>query len=1119
MRDVKCRFILTASLVVGTVFLMFVAGVENSYSQVGSSAILGYITDSSGAVVPSAKLKLTNPATGFERDIQSNAAGFFKFADLLPGSYNLVVTQQGFAAFRAEGLVLQVDQQREQNVTLHLGQTTQEITVRAASELLETSSATTGQVITDYTVTALPLNGRNFLQLATLATGTTPQVLQGSAASYAMLTGRPSNAVEIGGNRETSTSFLFDGIEARNDRVGALTFQLSVDEIQEFKVMRNFFPAEYGFAPGIVNVATKSGSNKLHGAVWEFLRNNDFDSRNYFGTSVEPFHQNQFGATIGGPVLANKFFFFGDYEGLRKHLSSATSGIYPDNQQLGGNLADLTVFGNAPIYDPSTYNPVTGTRQAFPGNVIPTNRINPYALKTIQLEFPNLNTPSYGSPNLFGYPLTAQTDDQFTVRLDGQNVNTFGKKSQIFGRFSLINSSLVTASLAPYQGTNIPQNDRNVVFQVDTPFSTNTINEFRVGYQRDYTPYLSQGSGGTVDFTQELGFTNTSRNPRDFLAPEFCLLGIDCTGALYNLENTTNRYIISDNLTHIVGKHSLKFGGEYRAYRLLEETSTFAEGFLNYTGQFTSQTTLDPTSGAIGVVSGTGSPIADFLLGYPASGLGAFGSTQNHFRVWQAGVYFQDDWNVQPGFTLQAGLRWEPAGVPTSEERHVSIFDFATGTEKFPSLHETPPGVFTTPKKVFEPRLGFAYSPNFDKRSVLRGGGGIYTELTRRDDLQFLTFGPPYYALQSFSLTVNNPIPSYVLGQNTFPALPASVTIPSVGYVPPPGSSVGTPTPVVKTPTIYQWTLDYERSFGRNWLLEVGYAGLAGRHLGTLYDADQCSVLLPPHNLLCDPNARPFPQLAQIFVTTNSAYSNANALNVRGERKLANGLALLVAYRWMKSLDIDTQSGTSTDVSRTACRPCNYGPSDIDIRHRFVASPVWELPIGKNKRFFSNAGRLGNMAAGGWSVSSITTFQTGPVGNVTPTNSTADSGFNAHYGDCNLLGPGKQYASGNLRHNGMEWLNAADFGNPAPNYFGDCGRNTFHGPGLNNWDIAVMKDFSFTESVRMQFRAEFFNAFNHAQFDMPNATTIDNNAQNPAFGVVTAAERPRVVQFALKLNY
>lgn len=1111
MRDVASKPILTALLLAGTVVGMFVGGVENSFSQVGTSAILGYINDPSGAAVAGAKVTLTNPATGFERALQSDAAGFFKFADLLPGTFNLVVAQQGFATFRAEGLVLQVDQQLQQNVRLQVGQVTEQITVAGgAPELLETSSGTTGQVITDNTVTALPLNGRNFLQLATLGTGTTPQVLQGSESSYAYgLIGRPSITVEVGGNRETSTSYLIDGIEARNDRVGSLSFQLSIDEIQEFKVMRSFFPAEYGFSPGIVNVVSKAGSNGFHGAAWEFLRNDNLDSRNFFGSDVQPFHQNQFGVTIGGPVLKNKFFFFGDYEGFRMHLAAANSGLYPDTKQLAGDFSDLTVLGNAPIYDPSTYNLVTNTRQPFPGNIIPPARISPLTNKAIQMLFPSVTAVPNPNNNLFGFPLTTQEDNQFTVRLDGQNMSTFGKETQMFGRFSFIDSALNNGALYPLGELQRPENARNVVWQVVTDFSPATINEFRAGYQRDYSPYLNQGAGGSENFAQELGLLSLTTNPRDFYAPSFQINGFSSTGAIFNLQNTTNRYIIADNLTHIVGGHSLKLGGEMRFYRLLEDTGSFASGLLTFSGQYTAQTTTDNT-GAINVVPGTGSAIADMLLGLPNFGLGAFGTTLNHFKVRQQALFFQDDWKVRPGFTVQAGLRYEPQSVPVSVDQRVSLFDWATGTEKFPSLKETPPGVFSTPYNTFAPRLGFAWEPGFDKSSVLRGGVGTYYELTRRDDLQFLSFGPPYYNLQSFAPSVNNPTPQYIIGQNVFPPLPASVTVPSVGYVPPPGTMVSTPTPVIKTPTVYQWALDYERNFGKNWLLEVGYSGLLGRHLGTIYDADQCGT---HSSLYCDPNARPFPTLSGIFTFTNSAISNANALNVRVERRLSNGLSFLMGYRWMKSLDDDSQSGTSTDVTRTACRICNYGPSDFDIRQHFSASPVWELPFGKGKPYLGGSGRLTDLAAGGWSLTAIATFQTGPVGNINPTNSTGDSGLNSHFGNCDLIGPGSIYSSGSLRSNGMLWLNPANYGNPPDNYFGNCGRNTFHGPGLNNWDIGLLKDLHLTERVRMELRGEFFNAFNHAQFDMPNSTI------SGSFGYVTAAERPRVIQFALKLYY
>jgi hypothetical protein len=307
---------------------------------------------------------------------------------------------------------------------------------------------------------------------------------------------------------------------------------------------------------------------------------------------------------------------------------------------------------------------------------------------------------------------------------------------------------------------------------------------------------------------------------------------------------------------------------------------------------------------------------------------------------------------------------------------------------------------------------------------------------------------------------------------------------------------------------VYQYTLNYERSFSQNWLLEVGYAGLAGRHLSRRYDADQCSV---PDSLRCDPSVRKFPQLSEVFLTTNGATSNMHSLNARLERRFASGFSTLIAYRWAKSLDTDSGAAWASPTQRSACLDCDYGPSDFDIRQRFVVSTIWEVPVGKGKRYLSNAGWAADAALGGWKISLITTFQTGPWGNIFAPNVTADSGINAHRGDCLGQTP---LASGDPRSNGLLWLNTSNYATPAPDFFGSCGRGVFGGPGLNNWDIGLLKDFQATERARVEFRAEFFNAWNHAQFDLPISDTA-----SPLFGKITSAERARVIQFGLKIVF
>jgi hypothetical protein len=1081
-------------------------------AQVGTSSILGYVYDSTGAAIPRAQVTLTRPSTGLRLTTKTNQTGLYKFPDLLPGTYDLTITHSGFQTYQVRGIVLQVDQHPQYNATLQVGAVTQAVTVRGGVQMLETNTASAGQVIPERTVVSLPLNGRNFLQLATLGAGTTPPVLQGSNASFATnITGTPNSTVNLGGNRESATSYLLDGIPARDERTGALVFQISVDSIQEFKEMRNFFPAEYGFHPAIVNVSTKSGTNEIHGDAWEFLRNDSLDARNFFSPSIEPFHQNQFGATLGGPVRKDKLFFFGDYEGFRERLSAIQTGVYPDIKQFSGDLSAPGVFGDQPIYNPLTFNPVTGTKQPFPGNIIPASMINPYALKAIQRIFPPNVTisPNGITPNVVVTPPSGDTYNQFIVRMDGQDVNTFGKQTQMFGRFSYINGDVFSNNLAPLTTLNRFDHDRNAVYQATTSFSPTTVNVFRMGYQREFTPFVWAGSGGSDNISKDLGLNNTTTNPRDFAAPNFSLVGFSGTGGGFNLQTVSNHYIFADDVTKIIGGHTVMWGAEVRHTNLLEETSTFANGELSFSGQFTAQTQFNPTTGQIENIPGTGSSIADFLLGNPYSGIAAYGNTLGHWEWYEFGLFLQDDWKVKPGLTLQYGLRYEPSTAPTDNDRNVYIFDFQNGTLLFPKLGQVPPSLVNLKEGQLAPRVGLAWSPGFDKNSVFRAGFGTYFDETQLNELQFENFGSPFFNLQSFTVPQTTAIDPFTLGVNTFPSIVPPPIAP--GFKPAPGAGpFSIDNSYANTPTVYQWTVDYQRLFGMNWLFDLGYAGLRGNFLSRRYDFDQCSISVP-NSLFCDPTKRPYPNLSQLFLSTQGAFSDYNALDASLQHKFSNSFSLLIGYTWGKSLDTDSGGSWATPTARSNCLRCDYGPSDFNISQRLSGSAVWQIPVGRGRRFLSNMSRPADLLVGGWTFSAITDFQTGPWGNIFAPNVTADSGISVHRGNC--LG-GDNYAPGSLRTNGMQFLNPANFSIPAVGYFGTCGRGVFQGPGLNNWDTALLKDVKLGERFTGEFRAEFFNAFNHAQFDLPVSSL-----SSPLFGKVESAERPREIQFGLKLYF
>jgi hypothetical protein len=1071
-------------------------------AQVGNSTISGYVYDQSQAVVGGASVALSDPSTGLHRETQTDGEGYYKFAALLPGSYQIRVQKTGFQTATLNGIVLLVSQDMPQNITLQVGTAAQEVQVLATAPMLESESAVVGQVIQTQQIVTLPLNGRNFLQLASLTSGANPTVMQGSPASFATsVTNRPNVTVVLDGNRESGVSYLLDGIEMRNDRVGALSFQPSLDALAEFKVERSFFQAENGFHPGIVNVATKSGTNAFHGSAWEFVRNSDFDARNFFSTQAQEFKQNQFGVVFGGPIVKDRLLFMFDYEGLRQRLGITASGLYPTQQQFAG---DFSASYNPVIYDPGTYNPQTGMRSPFANNIIPANRLNPFALKAVQVLFPVVNAPPTAT-NYRKNPIQSQTDNQYIGRLDLPKFNIFGRNSQMMFRYADGNSDQFRPGLAPLQGLERPLYPVNIVDQITTTFSPRVINVLRLGYQRDFSPYRYEGSGGTVNISQELGLKNTTTNPADFFAPPFGLSGYSGTGGSYNLQTISNRYILSDNVTLIRGRHTFKTGFEIRYVRLLEETATFAAGSLTFSGQFTGQT-QPAANGAVSLVPNTGSSVADFLLGYPQSGSAAFGNSLAHFRFTQMGFFGQDDWKVSRDFTLQLGLRYEPSTYPAPEEKNNYIFDQKTGTLLFPRLGEVPDGLLTRPHREFGPRAGFAWNIPFDRKSTLRAGYGIFFDLTQLNEMQFQNYGPPFYNLQSFAVSATQPAPAYTLGINTFP----DVIVPPIqhGFVPPRGTGPFSLDPGNQTPTVYQWNVNYQREFGGSWLLETGYFGLHGLHLSKRYDINTCSGL---NDLICDPSRRPWPNMSQVFLSTTNAWSRYNGLHVRVQKRFSAGFQLLAGYTWQRSLDTDSGGSFGSPTQRAACLNCDKGLSNFNIDHRLTLSTTYELPFGRGRRFGGNSPRAVDFMLGGWEVAAIASFQTGPPQDVTAPNLTSDTGIHTHRANCLGTDP---YAGGDLRNNGLRWLNRSAFSAPPAPFYGTCGRSVFTGPGLNNWDLSLLKQFRITEGVRIEFRAEAFNAFNHAQFDLPV-----NSLASPLFGTITAAEQPRVLQLGMKLNF
>jgi hypothetical protein len=1074
------------------------------FGQTGNSSVAGTVYDPGQALVPNAVVTLTNPATGFHRQTKTDQTGYYKFPDLQPGNYVVKVTAEGFASYATSPFQLFVSQELSMPVKLTVGSVSQQVTVAEAPPLLDTESAAAGQVIESGQIVSLPLNGRDFLQLAALSPGTTPTPTpaQGSPASFAAyVSARQNSSVFISGQRESGTSYLLDGIEMRDDRTGALTFQPSIDAISEFKVERSFFQAEEGFHPAIVNVATKGGTNQFHGAAWEFIRNNKFAASNFFATTKPSLHQNQFGVAIDGPIIKNKLLFMFDYEGLRLNQTTTGSGIFPTVAQLSG---DFSAPGLAPIYDPTS----PGSRTQFLQNKIPAGMISQVAKNAIAMNFfPSGITGATTATNYTANTPSVQTDDQYMGRLDLPHLRAISQNDSLMFRIAVLGSELNTVGLSPLAGLSRPVHAKNMVLQLASPIKSNLINVLRMGYQYDYSPELNPGAN-TTNYAAQMGLKNVSTYSPNFFPPRLSFTGYTGVGSstAFNLNTIQNSYTLSDHITWVKNRHTVVVGYEERYNRTFINSGTYASGVLTFTGGFSSA--LNGTGTA--TVAGTGNGLADFLLGYPGAGTVAPGSAVGHFHYAQFGFFGEDNWKVSQNLELQFGLRYEPSTYPWPEGLNNYILNQQAGTLVFPSLGQAPRGLLTSPHREFGPRAGLAWSPSFDSKATVHAGGGVFFDMGQLNELQFQNEGPPFFNVNTYTqlgLTING-VNSFASG--TFPFIPP--TVPGPNYVPPAGTTVFTLNPTNKTPTDYQWNLNIQHQLGINSLFEVGYFGARGLHLSKRLSYNSCSSAT---DFACVTSRVPLPNFSEILMSTTRGWSTYHSLQARFEQRLTKGLTGLLGYTWGKSLDNDSGGAIGDSTERSACVNCDKGLSDFNVAQRLVVSVNYDLPFGRGKSFGSNIPKAADTVIGGWKAGVIGQFQGGiPNSATAASNTTGDKGVLNPRANClssNVYADGR----GNLLTNGFQWLNPAAFSNPSPNTFGNCPRDSFVGPGYYDVDMQLSKTFPIHEKVSLDFRAEAFNVFNHPNFNLPNSS----EASPALFGKITGAQAPRILQFAGKILF
>lgn len=1106
-------------------FVLLLFAVPCTFGQT-LGEITGEIRDVSGGALVGANVTVTAPATGATRSTSSNDAGVFRFPALPPGSYNLKVEMPGFRTAARSGIELQVQQIVRADFTLQVGEITQVVDVSGVAGLLNTEDSTVGTVVENRRIVELPLNGRNFLQLVSL----TPNVSFGfsTAGTVESRQGglRSQQNISIAGQRTSFNRFTLDGIENTDVNFLTYVFLPSIDALQEFKVQSGVFPAEFGRATGQVNVSTKSGANQLHGALFEFIRNDKLDAKNYAFTQnrpkKDPFKLNQYGVTVGGPVWLpklfngrNRLFFLSNFEGVRDRKQRQGIFNVPTSAMRDGVFSQ----NSNPIYDPATRVSQGGvvTASLFPGNVIPRNRFHPTAVKFLEfIPAPNVNTGGLVSNYQIG--LNRRIDrDQFTQRIDFVESNS----STWFGRYSYSSEKELQEGVK-LNGTKLVTEIHQGALSNTRIFSPRWVNELRIGYNSFFNS-LGTELAFERDVLSELNIPGIkSPSPSAWGTPQMTFTGIGGSFGDNNngpFSNDNQRIQVVDNVSWTRGAHSLRFGVEV----LNDHFNQFGNSFVRGVFAFDGIATQNPESSDSR--SRTGNSFADFLLGFPRQVNNALALADVRFRATSQYYYIDDIWKVTPRLTLNLGLRYENTppfkdklgtainvDTPFFDQapnvadlnRHPTFIrigsgDFYEGTLlRFnPAIKVARDGrlgsrLVRRDSNDFAPRFGIAYSPS-SKWTVRTGFGVFYSQdqgnarfdmarnlSGRRDeatlaDFPNLTFSAPFSSTGS-TVQVNRPFAFANIYER-------------------------------RTPYTLQYLLNLQRELKEGILLEVGYLGSVSRKLEQAYGLNQ-----PVPSAIGSVVSRtPYPEFGTIQMLDSIGKANYNSLAVKLQERFSRGLSYLISYTWSKAIDLNSGiRGPNTD---TLFPNNNYDVqaeralSGFHAAHRFVGSTLYELPFGKGKRLL-NQGGIADVLLGGWQVSSIVTLQSGNPMNVRVGGDQSNTGSFA--GRMNATGQPTQLARG--VRNTDRWFNKAAYALQPFGTLGNSGRNPVILPGVIHWDFSTQKNFRVVEGQQLQFRFEAFNFANHPNWGNPGFELLSSD-----FGVIRSTRtNMRELQFGLK---
>ena len=1074
---------------IGIVIAALVA--STALGQVNATGtISGQVTDASGGAVANAQVRVTDQESGVSVAKATSADGFYTIPLLKPGVYSAEVTARGFSTSIRKDLTLQIQQTLQQDFHMQVGGVNQEVTVTGGAPLLNTETVEVGNVIGEESTQELPLNGRNFSQLGLLVPGTTPGPVGGiRQTGGGNETKRAGAEITTSGARGTFNLFMIDGLDDRDQSVGTLKVFPNLESISEFKVQTGNSDAEFATGGAIVNVITRSGSNQIHGSAFEFLRNSAMDARQFFDAQKPPFQQNQFGGAVGGAIRKNKTFFFADYQGERIHSSTTSILTEPTNALRTGDFSAYP----AKIYDPGTYVSATNTRQLFPGNVIPANRLDPLAVKMLQI-FPAPNLP--GQANNFRFnPLTVTTQNQTDGRID----HVFSERDNMFARFTWGGADVTYPQAVPvekdgvlnplsFAGSNRLNHAPSLqaTAQEIHTFSPSVVNQLALGYTRFYLEVTPIDLGNYT--SQKLGLLGSNTS---YVASGLASLSINGYSG-YSSSSVPeivpqNTEQISDSVSYTRGAHTIKVGGSVVHNQFGFFQLSGASGTLAFSGNYTN----NPASS-----SGTGAAFADFMLGLPGSSTkAALPNGVPYLSYTEYGFFAQDQWRATAHLTVNYGLRYDLLTPPIERYERQSDFIPGSGGIALAGQNGVSRSILNTNKNNFSPRLGLDF--RLGEKTVLRGGYGLYffnEQGTGGSARLFIN----YPLSQQYSVTCSATIPCLTTASG-IPNTLSSANLPSEVYIP----------SANQTSNMQQWNFTVERQVTSSLVFRGSYVGTRGNHLYIALDED---VATPGPGAV--PARRPYPQYASISSWEPIGISKYNSLQLSAEKRFTHGLSFLAAYTWGKAMDMGGGGNSASAESRNNVQnPRNvraeYGLADFNYPQRFTMSFMYDLPFGNGRQFLRNAGRIADAVVGGWQLSSIITAQDGPPGSVSMSTATSNTGtFQRPNRVCDGNLPGDQRTI-------QQWFNTSCFVAPPLYTFGNAGRNIIQAPGLVTWDLGAHKDFRITEGTGITLRGEFFNVLNKANFGYPS-TSIGSLAAGTITSVVTTG---RQIQLALRVHW